>query len=204
MGNIESLINLTKEQVAEYLLSVQINQDCVNIIFHQEVDGLFISSISPEDIHSLLIEIGIVSPFQRTRLAVELKKALALPKKLSPEERIENAEEEKMTEEDGTIKFVAEVSQMISGGLKNKIAFLTQSRSVEEECCSNDDGKWKSYYDYVVDEAAVEMVDPMNPHRIRDKDNHGKTLQSFLTHPSASMAKLSIAEVAVLRLYTGE
>jgi hypothetical protein len=40
------------------------------------------------------------------------------------------------------------------------------SRSIEEECMNNEDGKWAEHYKYVVEQPAVETVlDPNNPIR---------------------------------------
>ena len=87
-------------------------------------------------------------------------------------------------------------------GLNKKIKSLY--RSMEEECYSNDNGKWKKHYDYIVYQPAFEWVeDPFTPHRVRDKGHNGWTLDTFMNHDIAREAQLSSAEVAALRLYTG-
>lgn len=87
-------------------------------------------------------------------------------------------------------------------GLTTKIKELT--RSMEEECTTNDSGKWKEAYNYVVYEKAVEIsADPMRPNRVRDKGNGGMTLSDFCNHQTSVNANLTQAEVAALRLYTG-
>lgn len=87
-------------------------------------------------------------------------------------------------------------------GLQKKIDVL--NRSMEEECISNDNGKWKSEYMYIVYEKAKEMtLDKNYPHRIRDKGHSGMTLLDFQNHVESKRAGLSQAEVAALRMYTG-
>jgi len=87
-------------------------------------------------------------------------------------------------------------------GLKNKVRKLT--RSMEEEAVTNDNGKWKDAYKYVVYQPAFEAIlDPSQPHRIRDKGNTGKRLDDFVNHLLAKDAELTQAEVAALRMYTG-
>jgi len=87
-------------------------------------------------------------------------------------------------------------------GLVKKIKNLY--RSMEEECYSNDEGKWKKHFDYIVNQPAFEWIeDPFTRHRIRDEGHNGLTLDYFVNHDIAKEAKLSSAEVAALRLYTG-
>ena len=87
-------------------------------------------------------------------------------------------------------------------GLNKKIKSLY--RSMEEECYSNDDGKWKNHFDYIINQPAFEWIeDPFTPHRVRDKGHNGWTLDTFVNHDIARKARLSSAEVAALRLYTG-
>jgi len=106
-------------------------------------------------------------------------------------------------------KFEIEATNMVFGddsdfkdGLNKKIKSLY--RSMEEECYSNDNGKWKKHYDYIVYQPAFEWVeDPFTPHRVRDKGHNGWTLDKFVNHDIAREAQLSSAEVAALRLYSG-
>lgn len=77
------------------------------------------------------------------------------------------------------------------------------SRSIEEECLNNDNGIWAKEFNYIVHEAAVEKINPDNDNRIRDLGHGGMTISDFLNSPIAKEANLTIAEVCVLRLYTG-
>ena len=78
------------------------------------------------------------------------------------------------------------------------------NRSIEEECTTNENGKYKSDFMYVVHHTACESIlDPSRPHRIRDEGHSGMTLNDFTNHPKAKEANLTPAEVAVCRLYTG-
>jgi len=91
----------------------------------------------------------------------------------------------------------------------------TVLRSMEEECRTNDGGKWWPEYEYVVLRAAELDTDlpSTNVHKgklsltgevvVRDKGHDGMTLADFCALPEAKEAKLSEAEVAGLRLYTG-
>jgi hypothetical protein len=92
-------------------------------------------------------------------------------------------------------------------------------RSIAEECRTNDGGKWLVEYEYIASAEAVSgrwefKGGARNPHAdgvrvdcswpaVRDRGHKGMTLQDFETHPAAKAAKLSRAEVAMLRLYTG-
>lgn len=107
-------------------------------------------------------------------------------------------------------KFCTEVQYLVFGneevfrdGLTKK-GTSTIQRSIEEECYINENGKYKEEYTYITKEKAIEVIlDPNQPHRIRDKDHNGMTLNDFINHPIAIEAKLTEAEVAVCRLYTG-
>ena len=82
---------------------------------------------------------------------------------------------------------------------------LYYNRSIEEECTTNENGKYKNDYVYVAYLPASEAIlDPTQPHRVRDKGHNGKTLQDFTNHLMAREANLTEAEVCVLRLYTGQ
>ena len=76
-------------------------------------------------------------------------------------------------------------------------------RSMEEECTKNDNGKYIKEYNYVVRQKAQESRDLKQPHRIRDQGHNGMSLKDFCGLHEAKDAKLSEAEVAALRLYTG-
>jgi hypothetical protein len=93
-------------------------------------------------------------------------------------------------------------------------------RSIAMECRTNDNKRWCLEYEYVASAAAMEgcwcfagntasadgeqgKVANLNWPKIRDCGNGGKTLSDFVNHPAAKAAKLSVAEVALLRLYMG-
>ena len=66
---------------------------------------------------------------------------------------------------------------------------------MEDECTTNDNGKWKEHYVYVVyQNAYAYMPDEQQPHRIRDEGNDGKSLRDFANHLRAKDADLTIAE----------
>ena len=85
----------------------------------------------------------------------------------------------------------------------NDIIEKELSRSVEEEFLNNDNGKWADEYNYIAYEAAVEKINPDNHNRTRDLGHAGMTINDFLADPIAKKANLTLAEVCVLRLYTG-
>jgi hypothetical protein len=73
MGGSASLVDLSKEQVAEYLRSIPIiKKNVIDLLLENEIDGASICSVV--DLEGLLKEIGIESPLQRTKLAAELLK----------------------------------------------------------------------------------------------------------------------------------
>ena len=112
----------------------------------------------------------------------------------------ENLIDEKFVTAVEYFKFGDEESYRV--GLMGRVKPLV--RSMEEECTANDDGKWKKDYMYVVYQPAYEAVlDPSQPHRVRDQGHGGKTLHDFVNSFIAMEAKLSQAEVAALRMYTG-
>jgi len=87
-------------------------------------------------------------------------------------------------------------------GLTKKIKSL--SRSMEDECTLNENGRYRKDYEYVVYGKAVEVVeDVKNPNRVRDLGHGGMSLDDFVNHETAREANLSQAEVAALRMYTG-
>eukprot|EP00966_Prymnesium_polylepis_P025145 580045-Prymnesium_polylepis.1 len=89
-------------------------------------------------------------------------------------------------------------------------------RSIEEEFNQNDDGKWLKEYEYVVNEQAFPEYPsskgyaPTSSEKdiaeyTRDWNRNGKTLEEFVASQPHMEGKerLTIAECAVLRLYTG-
>ena len=98
-------------------------------------------------------------------------------------------------------------------------------RSMEQEFKQLESGVWLAEYEYVVKHAAVEVPDVPKEQRAnhagwqaaeqklkviglktiskRDVGNDGKCLVDFHRLPNAVKAKLTMAHVAALRLYTG-
>jgi hypothetical protein len=92
-------------------------------------------------------------------------------------------------------------------------------RSIAAECCSNDGGKWCAEYKYVAACSALEgtwefAAGISNPGAegarkhcdwpaVRDLGHGGKALAWFADLPAAKKSKLTLPEVAMLRLYTG-
>ena len=98
--------------------------------------------------------------------------------------------------------FVYGTEEDFRDGITKRVSDL--NRSIEEECTSNENGKYLSEFMYVAYQAASEAVpDPSQPQRVRDKGHNGMTLSDFTNHQKAKEANLTPAEVAVCRLYTG-
>ena len=99
-------------------------------------------------------------------------------------------------------------------------------RSIAQECRSNEEGAWWAEYVYVVQQSSdvdsfggkwqfrLSNGDPDVPVKercdnkatseaVRDEGHGGMVLADFHTMAEAKAAKLSLAEVAMLRLYTG-
>jgi hypothetical protein len=95
--------------------------------------------------------------------------------------------------------FVFGNDQDFQDGLTKKVKQLT--KSMECECITTEKGIWAKAYTYVTKEAAVERED--GPHRVRDLGHGGLKLDDFCRHEKAVEAKLTVAEVAALRMYTG-
>ena len=75
-------------------------------------------------------------------------------------------------------------------GLTKKLVGLT--RSIEQECCENEAGKYWKDFEYVARQAAVELVEDLSkPHRVRDFGYGGMTIEDFLNHPNSRKANLS-------------
>ena len=101
------------------------------------------------------------------------------------------------------------------GGLAGLLSRDGLSRSIEEECRDNDGGAWAEEYAYVVTRAAEEDVDLPSTRKskgklsssgvqiVRDAGHAGMMLSDFVASQEAVDARLSAAEVAALRLYTG-
>ena len=156
------------------------------------IDGVELSYMSMDDVKELLMEMDM-KPFHRKKLMVMFSRL---------KEQLHN-------QEAADLKYTTSPEDMVFGdhtdfkdGLTTKIQVL--ERSMEEECTTNDGGKWKEQYDYVVNEEATELhEDPSKPHRIRDLGHNGMRLEDFEKHEMATAASLTQAEVAALRMYTG-
>ena len=115
-------------------------------------------------------------------------------------------------------KMVSNVDEMTFGsdkehkeGLRGLVSELT--RSMQDEARQNERGRWLKEFEYVVDRPAREDVDLPTTKKgkvsssgeviIRDRGHDGLKLDDFCKMPDAVAAKLTRAEVAALRLYTG-
>ncbi len=79
--------------------------------------------------------------------------------------------------------------------------FPEARRSIEQELWFNEGGQWKEVYVYVTKSAASEVT--REDGLIRDRGRGGMRLQDFAELPEATGAALSLAEVAILRCFTG-
>lgn len=106
----------------------------------------------------------------------------------------------------GTDKFHTDVGLFVFGGADDFRDGLTKKikklkRSMRQECLTNDGGKWVGEFSYAVEQAAE--VKRIKATRVRDEGHGGMTLDDFYHHPISMEAKLTKAEVAALRMYTG-
>jgi hypothetical protein len=93
-------------------------------------------------------------------------------------------------------------------------------RTIRAECTTNDAGVWKAEFEYVASQQAFvgtwqfrDAGDPRSVREpctnyatkdsVRDQGHKGKALDDFLASDEAQRAKLTRAEVALLRMYTG-
>jgi hypothetical protein len=110
----------------------------------------------------------------------------------------------------GMLKCVQDMTPMLHGATR----FTTRdglTRSLFEEFRDNDEGKWLTAYNYVVHECASEhpqeeRASKRNSGEVlsRDPGHHGKDfrLQDFAQLKEAVAARLTLAELAAIRLYT--
>ena len=125
------------------------------------------------------------------------------------------AGENKMSGDEETIRYFqfGSTDEFLHG-----LAGLTNdglTRSMKDEFRFNDGGQWWEEYQYVVERKAEEDVDLPSTAvhkgsvslngalKIRDRGHAGMRLKDFCALSQAREAKLSEAEVAALRLYTG-
>ena len=199
MGGIvtKDLSQLSKTDISELITSIGPAYSKYNDkIIENEIDGSTLSMLSQEELTEAFKDLG-VSVLHSAKIRSELNK-------------LKNNTDKEIDNNNGTDdKFSCPVEYFIFGteqdfydGLSGKVTQLT--RSMEDECTTNENGKWKQDYQYVVYESASEkIVDKAQPQRVRDKGNEGKTLNDFCDHDTAKDAKLTEAEVASLRMYTG-
>ena len=212
---------LTVIQVADFCCSIgPAYEKYKDTIINEKIDGAFIATLSGDELKTILNEIGIKSTVHRAKIYAELMKLQSIltggndlktdsevPKKEA--ELRESEVPKKESEPRELSKFEMPVNYFVFGGAEDYQDGLTKKiigcfRSIEEECSINDHGIWKEHYDYVVHQAAFEHIpDPSQPHRVRDQGHTGMTLAKFCKLDNAVKAKLTTAEVAMLRLYTG-
>jgi hypothetical protein len=95
------------------------------------------------------------------------------------------------------------------GGLPQKLGTLIR-RSVEVECTTNDGGRWKQLYEYIVKKSASPMhkaEDGNDAHGepiVFDEGHKGMKLTDFQRLASERNTPLSLVETGVLRMYTTE
>jgi hypothetical protein len=86
------------------------------------------------------------------------------------------------------------------------LSAMDLKRSIDEECRSNDSGKWLADYLYVVAQPACQstVVHPATGQpKVRDTGHDGWVLANFAELEVAKSAALQVAHVAVIRMYTG-
>jgi hypothetical protein len=162
------------------------------LVLDYGINSQELNYMSMEDVDEMLQE-GIPSRIHRKRISVLFSRL----------------KEQMNSEAAAALKYTTSPKDLVFGdhtdfkdGLTTKIRVL--ERSMEQECTTNDGGKWKDMYNYVVNEEAQEVVDdPDKPHRIRDLGHGGMRLSDFEKDEMALAAHLSQAEVAALRMYTG-
>ena len=151
-ASIGGFKHLTKEDIANHIKATPKVEQCAAIFLENEVDGAMLTEIRDADLNDFLTELGIKSVIQRTRLLVELKK-------IKGSKDLDSQLESSTTNGGATVEDKFEASFMVFGddgdfkdGLTKKIGFL--ERSMEEECLTNDGGKWANDYRYIVEESA--------------------------------------------------
>ena len=95
------------------------------------------------------------------------------------------------------------------GGLQSKLGPLV-TRSIEVECSTNDGGRWRKSYEYIVKQAAKPVhrpedgVDTHGAKIIFDEGHDGWGLKKFHELANERGTSLSLVEVGVLRMYTAD
>ena len=92
-------------------------------------------------------------------------------------------------------------------GLTGFVSLDVLTKSIEEECCDNDNGIYKAEYMYVTTAKAQEqrLVDPCTGvSKVKERGHDGWGLDKFLQQPAAVQSRLKLAHVVVIRLYTGK
>ena len=210
MGGIVSkdISSLSKYEIAELIVSIGSQYaKYKDAIIDNEIDGSTISILSDEELVDALKDIGI-SVIHSAKIRSEFSK-LKNGTSNSNSSNNNSSNSNSNDSNNDNSKFNCPVEYFVFGdekafrdGLLAKTTSLT--RSMEDECTINDDGKWKQHYMYVVYQSASElMIDETQPHRIRDQGHNGMTLNDFCNHFIAKEAELTQAEVASIRMYTG-
>ena len=128
------------------------------------------------------------------------------------------------TEEEGSTKMLTDVQYFKFGGTREFMQGfdVELTRSMRQEFKTNEDGKWLGEFLYVVQHAAIGVPgEKDHPARAvadtnfkaihpslkaigkRDLGNEYKVLDDFFNSEEAKAAKLTLAETAAARLYTG-
>ena len=193
-----SLSSLTKEDVANIVESIgESYAKYKSVIIENEIDGSTIAHLNEQDLTEAFKELGIG--------VIHTAKIRSTFIKLSGSNN--DVSSKSNSDEETQDKFLTQIQYFVFGseevfrnGLSGKVSTL--SRSMEEECTLNDNGKGKADYLYVVYQNAYScVIDSQYPHRIRDEGHDGMSLRDFANHTMAK--KLTLAEVAGLRMYTG-
>jgi hypothetical protein len=164
------------------------------LIVENGVDGKTLLSLQDTDLDE-----SIPNTLPRRRLLTELSKLKAAHQELYSAH--------------GSSKFVVDKqffkfgsSDVFRDGLRGFLAESDLKRSMEQECSTNEGGKYKETFDYVVSEKAVEkQVLDQNTgiQRMKDFGHNNWTLANFCSLEVAVKANLTPAHVAAIRLYTG-
>jgi hypothetical protein len=207
VNQISLLKNATVDDIAEYVGNIgPAYQEYQQVLRDSGIDGAVLLDLQREDIKDFLSELGIKSVVHKTKLSSVLGKLVEMAtasKSATSLEQLDDEKEEDLSKLTSKIEFFIFGSELeFLDGLTKKIKVLT--RSMEEECSQNEGGKWWKHFNYVINEAALELtLDPAFPHRIRDQGHSGMRLRDFMSHETAVNASLMESEVAALRLYTG-
>lgn len=196
---------LSSNAVAEHVGNITQLSKYKGKIIEKHLNGEVLQGLDDKDVDKYLDELKVSVKLHRTRLKEELKNY----KRFHGNQAAKNeAIAAVKSEYEEIVKFETKPEYIKFGndddfrdGLTRKIKDLVNS--MQDECYNNEGGRWRKEFDYVVNEAAIEKADDVFAHRIRDFGHTGMRLQDFMNLPDALEAKLTEAEVASLRMYTG-